>query len=250
MHTLTNLQQLGIAQVSEFVPILPPLPESLSALRRLQSLVVEGAAFADGYPHCVRAMTGLTQLVLRGEWGMIAPPIEGLTRLQWLEVCAGIMDPQVCCFWGGNGRICRFLCMWGVGGVPFITTRICPPQSLAPLTSCSQLTVLLIGRCCLSSVPAAVSQLAGLQELDLAFNHLSKRLPGGAYLTDLRVLDLSHNRLNEIPRVLGNATKLKWLFVHHQVRKPGSGLQRLTAPLHRRHRWRCWTTSHTRWWSG
>lgn len=92
-----------------------------------------------------------------------------------------------------------------------------PTQSLVPLTQCTQLTVLLIGRCCLSTVPDSVTRLAGLQELDLAFNHLSKRLPGGAYLNDLRVLDLSHNRLSEIPRVLVNASKLKWLFVHHQV---------------------------------
>lgn len=96
LHALTNLQHLGIAQVSEFIPILPPLPDSISCLQRLESLIIEGAAFADGYPHCVRALTGLSQLVLRGEWGMIAPPIEGLTRLHWLEICAGILDPQVC----------------------------------------------------------------------------------------------------------------------------------------------------------
>lgn len=163
-------------------------------------------------------MTGLSQLVLRGEWGMIAPPIEGLTRLQWLEVCAGIMDPQVRVMMCDLFHSVLLANQSHVHAAVSTNVSIALPQSLAPLTHCSQLTVLLIGRCCLSAVPEPVSRLAGLQELDLAFNHLSKRLPGGAYLTDLRVLDLSHNRLNEIPRVLVNATKLKWLFVHHQVR--------------------------------
>lgn len=90
------------------------------------------------------------------------------------------------------------------------------PQSLAPLSQCTSLSVLLLGRCCLAAVPEQVARLAGLQELELAFNHLTKRLPGGVYLHDLRVLDLSHNRLTVIPRVLANATKLKQLYVHHQ----------------------------------
>lgn len=99
LSTLTSLETLAITQVSEFIPILPPLPAGLSELTSLSSLIIEGAAFADGYPHCVQSMKQLTQLVLRGEWGVIVPPIEGLRQLKWLEVCTGILDAQVCEGW-------------------------------------------------------------------------------------------------------------------------------------------------------
>ncbi len=231
LGALTNLDILSITQLSEFIPILPPLPSSLSALKSLHTLIIQGVAFVDdGYPECVQSMKQLTQLVLRGEWGVISPALEGLRELKVLELCSGIMDVTVCAC-GGWGVVVLDVLWWvfmmrKTRAVQHICSttmhdnlldhhhHIPPPQALAPLTQCNYLSVLLLGRCCLPIVPELVTSLP-LHVLDLAFNHI-KRLPNGIYLESLHVLDLSHNRFTKIPTVLKNAKELRELYVHHQ----------------------------------
>jgi Leucine rich repeat/Leucine Rich repeats (2 copies)/Leucine Rich Repeat len=62
----------------------------------------------------------------------------------------------------------------------------------------------------ISEIPKTLLRLRFLNELDLSFNLIST-LPNPALMKKLRILDLSHNSIQSLPKLIGKLTKLEQL---------------------------------------
>lgn len=89
-----------------------------------------------------------------------------------------------------------------------------PPSSWVIISSLSNLFVLNLSHCAISSFPPAISTLASLKALVLSNNTLES-LPDLSRLTSLNTLVVSHNKLLSLPPSLSNLSSLVKLSASH-----------------------------------
>lgn len=90
------------------------------------------------------------------------------------------------------------------------------PMSNFVLQHISQYTIIHLQNNKLAKLPVELFQLSALKQLDVSANILIE-LPtkDGWYCPSLKVLDINHNNLQELPGALWKLPKLKYLFAQH-----------------------------------
>ncbi len=85
----------------------------------------------------------------------------------------------------------------------------------AEISSLHQLKNLELQHNLLTSIPAEIATLTQLKEIDLSYNQLPSIPPCITSLPELTLLHLSHNQIDELPAEIGNLTKLLNFFLSH-----------------------------------
>jgi Leucine-rich repeat (LRR) protein len=179
---------------------LATLPVEIGSLSELESLEIERSAL-NTLPDELRHLQALTHLSIETSAHFGLPKsLEGLSSLESLSVTGRsvALPPTI-------GRLQRLKHL--VVGTPYNSKG---------------------GG--LTSLPAAIGELAALQTVRLRGNSLAAVPPAIGNLVSLRVLDLGANRLERLPEEIGKVTALRELRVdHNQLRELPRSIGSLTS---------------------
>ncbi len=221
---LTHLTQLQELRLHSWGPYRyktssDQLLETVSKLTTLKTLLLDGVV--DCVPAQLGALAQLTQINLRHlkyrRAGFVMPPSFSLcTRLQCLKLfgCPGASDEA----WQHACRLLRSLsCMTDLAIFALDLSGVQPSSWSLP----SELTSLSLEACGISTVPAAICDLAKIQHLtmydpgrdDLDDPAELTALPTGPYLNNLESLTINGPKLGAGPEALAHAVKLQSLGI-------------------------------------
>ncbi len=220
--SLTHLTQLQVLRLNSWEPgygeaRTDHLMETVSKLTTLRLLAL------DGMVNCVPAQMGalaqLTQLDL-GNLGLDRPVF---TIPPSLSLCSNL---EALSFWGCPAasdetwqHACRLLhslpCMTDLAISALDLSGVRPSSWSLP----SELTYLSLEDCGISTMPAAICDLAKMQELTMSDTGREDQvqlaaLPTGPYLYNLEALQINSPKLGAGPEALAHAVKLQYLEVY------------------------------------
>ncbi|KAH7677941.1 Leucine-rich repeat protein [Dioscorea alata] len=198
-----GLQALSL----QYCSLLGPIDSSLSKLRNLSILLLDGNNLLSQVPDFFAKFSSLTVLSLRwcGLEGLFPTGVFELLNLKTLDLSYNLML---------GGFFSEFPLNSSLVTLTISDTNFSGslPNSLRNLKS---LTSLNLADCNFSRpIPLSIWNLSELVNLDLSYNHLSGDLPPMPASSKVSILDLSHNNFSGlIPNTLSSAHCLVSLYL-------------------------------------
>ena len=256
VHALCGCSELRKLDLSEStLPALPPALSHLTALEYLDLSFNGNLGDEGGGLEPLATLTRLRKLNLSAcDLHAVPPALPGLTALECLDLS---YNWQLCPGAGSLEHLATLtrlrklsLAACGLTAVPPALSCLTTLEELdcgyteelgedggsglALLAALMQLRKLSLAACCLTTVPAVLSGLTALEELDLGVNQLGEEgssMAQLATLTRLRSLSLQGCSLTTVPLALSRLTALEKLNLSHneELGQEGSGLEQLAV---------------------